>query len=783
MSSYEIALCLGVAAPLVMFAVLAFLGHRIGKPASGWCAVAAVLVSLGLSTYVTLGWLGMTDAAREAASAGVYAFEWVNLSVHGHDVPIEFKVKFDALTVMMYFMVTLVSTCIFIFSVGYMAGHSDEVDGQSKYHRFFAYLCLFEFSMLGLVISSSLFFLFVFWELVGLCSYLLIGFYFDKKFASNAAMKAFITNRVGDFGFIAGLMLVLFFLHTLDLDQAAKTFAAQATGGTGIFAAGINILGWHVSGMTLATLMGVGLFCGAMGKSAQFPLHVWLPDAMAGPTPVSALIHAATMVAAGVYLVARIFRLLTPDAQMFIATIGCITLTITALIAIVQTDIKKVLAYSTLSQLGYMIFGLGVGAWIGALFHLITHAFFKAMMFLGSGQVIEGCHHEQDMRKMGGLRRKMPVTCWTFFIGVLAIAGFGIPKAHLGIGGYFSKDEILAVAYDRTYNWAAHGYGTEVGDDDGHAVPAHPHAGHASLGHMPVARLAADKPGDDGAHADHGPQATIAKTIGVLPKWMFWLPIIIAYITPFYMMRCWWLTFMGKPRDQHVHDHAHESSLMFGPLVVLAIGTVLFSYIWFRPQIADAGEAATSAALVVAIDGDTHAENMLALPHHSGHGLTDPHAALAMIVGFAWAVGMGVAVLIYRNGLGVAERLRRIWPLSWLHVALEQKLFFDHIYDTVLVGGTKWVLAQISRLVDTYIVDGIPNLLGKATVGIANFSGRIVDAGGVDGLIDGFGDTAQAAGAVVRQPQTGRIRNYILFGTAGASLVLIAIVIVAVMAG
>jgi NADH-quinone oxidoreductase subunit L len=783
MSSYEIALCLGVAAPLVMFAVLAFFGHRIGKPASGWCAVAAVLVSLGLSTYVTLGWLGMTDAAREAASAGVYAFEWVNLSVHGHSVPIEFKVKFDALTVMMYFMVTLVSTCIFIFSVGYMAGHSDEVDGQSKYHRFFAYLCLFEFSMLGLVISSSLFFLFVFWELVGLCSYLLIGFYFDKKFASNAAMKAFITNRVGDFGFIAGLMLVLFFLHTLDLDQAAKTFAAQATGGTGIFAAGINILGWHVSGMTLATLMGVGLFCGAMGKSAQFPLHVWLPDAMAGPTPVSALIHAATMVAAGVYLVARIFRLLTPDAQMFIATIGCITLTITALIAIVQTDIKKVLAYSTLSQLGYMIFGLGVGAWIGALFHLITHAFFKAMLFLGSGQVIEGCHHEQDMRKMGGLRRKMPVTCWTFFVGVLAIAGFGIPKAHLGIGGYFSKDEILAVAYDRTYNWAAHGYGTEVGDDDGHAVPAHPRAGHASLGHLPVARLAADKPGDDGAHADHGPQATIAKTIGVLPKWMFWLPIIIAYITPFYMMRCWWLTFMGKPRDQQVHDHAHESSLMFGPLVVLAIGTVLFSYIWFRPQIADAGEAATSAALVVAIDGDTHAENMLALPHHSGHGLTDPHAALAMIVGFAWAVGMGVAVLIYRNGLGVAERLRRIWPLSWLHVALEQKLFFDHIYDTVLVGGTKWVLAQISRLVDTYIVDGIPNLLGKVTVGIANFSGRIVDAGGVDGLIDGFGDTAQAAGAVVRQPQTGKIRNYILFGTAGASLVLIAIVIVAVMAG
>jgi len=177
--------------------------------------------------------------------------------------------------------------------------------------------------------------------------------------------------------------------------------------------------------------MGIGLFCGAMGKSAQFPLHVWLPDAMAGPTPVSALIHAATMVAAGVYLVARVFRLLTPEAQFFIAVIGCITLTITALIAMVQSDIKKVLAYSTLSQLGYMIFGMGVGAWVAALFHLMTHAFFKAMLFLGSGQVIEGCHHEQNIMKMGGLRKKMPVTCWTFFIGVLAIAGFGIPRRSL----------------------------------------------------------------------------------------------------------------------------------------------------------------------------------------------------------------------------------------------------------------------------------------------------------------------------------------------------------------
>ncbi|HRX84455.1 MAG TPA: NADH-quinone oxidoreductase subunit L [Phycisphaerae bacterium] len=787
MSTYEIALCCGVAVPLAMFCVLAFFGARIGKPASGWLAVGAVGICLALAAYVTFGWLGMSGPARAELAHNAYSFEWVTLTVHGINIPILFKVKLDSLTVMMYFMVTLVSTCIFVFSVGYMAGHSDEVGGQSKYHRFFAYLCLFEFSMLGLVISSSIFFLFVFWELVGLCSYLLIGFYFDKKFASNAAMKAFITNRVGDFGFLAGLMLVLFFLHTLDLDQAAAAFRDQYTHHSGLFGTTVSLFGWQISGITLATFMGVCLFCGAMGKSAQFPLHVWLPDAMAGPTPVSALIHAATMVAAGVYLVARIFRLLTPDAQMFIAVIGCITLTITAFIAIVQTDIKKVLAYSTLSQLGYMIFGMGVGAWIAALFHLITHAFFKAMLFLGSGQVIEGCHHEQDMRKMGGLRHKMPVTCWTFFIGVLAISGFGIPGAGIGIGGYFSKDEILAVAYERAYNWTERFSGqAEHASAGGDELPVR------LASDVPDSRTPEENPIDHEVHRDkeevreeivesaghHSPEKDrLAAHVPPIKKWLFWLPIIIAYVTPFYMMRAWWLTFMGKPRDEHVHHHAHESALMYIPLVVLAIGTIVFSYAMFRPNIAEAGVQATDAALVVAVDGVEHTPEMLSITHEPVE--RSPHHALFWIVGFAWVLGMGFAVLIYRNGFALAERLRRIWPLSWIYVALEQKLFFDHIYDTVLVGGTKWVLAQISRIFDTYIIDGIPNLLGRITVELANFSGRIVDAGGVDGLIDGFADTTQAAGAIMRQPQTGRIRNYILFGTAGAGLVLIGIIIVA----
>ncbi len=812
MSTYEIALIAGVAVPLLMFAVLAFFGARIGKPAAGWCAVAAVLVSLGLSCFVAYGWLSADDTEPLTQTQ---RFPWLLLGITGQSVPIYFQVKLDALTVMMYLMVTLVSTCIFIFSVGYMAGHSDEVDGKSKYHRFFAYLCLFEFSMLGLVISSSLFFLFVFWELVGLCSYLLIGFYFDKKYASNAAMKAFITNRVGDFGFIAGLMMVLVFLGTFNLDTAAGAFQAQSTYGTGIFAASINLFGFEIAGSTLATVMGVCLFCGAIGKSAQFPLHVWLPDAMAGPTPVSALIHAATMVAAGVYLVARIFRLLTPDALMVITIIGCITLTITALIAIVQTDIKKVLAYSTLSQLGYMIFGLGIGAWVAALFHLITHAFFKAMLFLGSGQVIEGCHHVQDIRQMGGLRKKMPVTCWTFFIGVLAIAGFGIPglvlkgDVRLGLGGFFSKDEILVVAYERAFNWEHRGFGRLEEPDEAESEPEDGEPGssdldHAALGGARVI-LAADRPesaeahaGDSGArdtasagygeahhgdahggaaHGDDPRLARIAQRVPALPDIMFYLPVIIAYITPFYMMRCWWLTFMGKPRDKHVYEHAHESPLMYVPLIVLAIGTVVAGYWGFRDGFAEAAESATEAALVVAVDGEGHVANTLGITHDVG---MDPHKKMIPIVGFAWIVGMGVAWLIYRKGFALADRLRRIPPLSWAYVALEQKLFFDHVYDTVLVGGTKWVLAGASRLVDTYIIDGVPNLLGRLTVASANISGRVFDALGVDGLVNGLADTARASGDVVRQPQTGRLRNYVLFGTAGAGLVLIAMVILVV---
>ncbi len=767
--TYEIFLALGVLSPFISFWLLVFFGPKLGKPWAGWCAVILGMgVPLAMASIVLWGWLGEDAASRAMLTEHAFRYHWANLGT----VSILVGVKLDSLTVAMYFMVTFIAFWIFFFSIGYMSGHSDEVAGKSKYHRFFAYLSLFAFSMLGLVLSSNLLFLFIFWELVGLCSYLLIGYYFHERVPQYAQMKAFITNRVGDFGFIIGLMLVYFQLGTLDLDDAARIFAEQYAAGTGIFASSFTMFGW-----SLATIMGVGLFCGAMGKSAQFPLHVWLPDAMAGPTPVSALIHAATMVAAGVYLVARVFRLMTPEALMFVAAIGCITLFLMALIAMVQTDIKKCLAYSTLSQLGYMIFGLGCGAWIAALFHLITHAFFKAMLFLGSGQVIEGCHHEQDMRKMGGLMKKMPVTGITFLVGVLAISGFGIAGTKIGLGGFFSKDEILAVAWVRAFDWDDYSH-HEAGAGGHHAsvIPPIPAAEDSSNDVFSSEKrivLVSDQPHGDthttsvtphglkpSAHGGdaHG-RAGIFSQTPTLPKWMFYLALFTAYVTPFYMMRCWWMTFMGKPRDDHVHEHAHESPMMFVPLVVLAIGTFVSSYFLFRDLIADAATQATIAPLVMATDGAIHTT-----------AINAAHSWLIYGVGGAFIVGFAIAIVIYGRGLGMASRIKRI--AGPLHTLLENKYYIDDLYHLVWVKGCMAV-AHIARFFDTWVVDLIFNTLAKLTERLAAFSGLVLDQHGVDGIYNGMADTAINVGDAMRRSQTGRIRNYVLFAVGGVTIIVV----------
>jgi len=343
------------------------------------------------------------------------AVNWLSVG----PLQVDFGLHFDPMSLAMMLIVTGVGSLIHIYSMGYM--HDDE-----SYSRFFACLSLFTFSMLGIVLANNLLQLFIFWELVGVSSYLLIGFWFGKASAADAAKKAFITNRLGDFGFILGILMIFTATGSLNIHNLQDG------------------LKWSPELLnSIGTLGGLLIFCGAAGKSAQFPLHVWLPDAMEGPTPVSALIHAATMVAAGVYMLCRVFLIFTPDALQVIAYIGGFTALLAALIAVQQNDIKRILAYSTLSQLGYMVMAVGLKGPPAAMFHLTTHAFFKALLFLGAGSVILGMHHEQDIWNMGGLRKKMGATFWTFMVGTLALAGLW------PLSGFFSKDSILGLAWEK----------------------------------------------------------------------------------------------------------------------------------------------------------------------------------------------------------------------------------------------------------------------------------------------------------------------------------------------
>jgi NADH-quinone oxidoreductase subunit L len=470
--------------PLAAAAIIALFLRRAG----GAAAFVSVLAAAGIcGGALTLALGGARDfpASIELMRLGDLAFT--------------IGVKFDDLAALMLVIVGVVGLCVHVFSLGYM--HDDE-----NRARYFGGLSIFMFSMLGIVFADNLFMMFIFWELVGFSSWLLINHYFDKQSAADASKKAFIANRVGDFGFLLGIVWCFAHFGTVNLTELATL-----TEGGAVVVTGIALL----------------LFCGAVGKSAQLPLHVWLPDAMEGPTPVSALIHAATMVAAGIYMLCRINVLMTADALTVIMWIGVATALYAALCAIVQSDIKKILAYSTLSQLGYMVAAFGLGsvsvphgdhshlmeAGVGAaMFHLTTHAFFKALMFLGSGSVIHGCHHEQDIFKMGGLARKMPLTFVTFTIGVLAIIGTPF------LAGFYSKDAILLLAY---------------------------------VNSTPVFALLA----------------------------------LTAVLTAFYMVRLWKITFLGAPRSDEA-AHAHEGGLtLTAPLVVLAGLSVVGGYGWFYEKI------------------------------------------------------------------------------------------------------------------------------------------------------------------------------------------------------
>jgi NADH-quinone oxidoreductase subunit L len=393
--------------PLLSVAVITLFTLR-SRTTSALLSIGAIVTGFVL-TLSFIAANGFHPAVTEIST------NWLSIG----NLNIDFGLKLDALSLMMMLIVTGVGGAIHIYSFGYM--HEDR-----GFSRFFACMSLFTFSMLGIVLANNFIQLFIFWELVGVSSYLLIGFWFEKPSAADAAKKAFITNRLGDFGFLLGILMVWATLGSLNFSALQEKLGIDTT-----------TLG------TVASIAGLLVFCGAMGKSAQFPLHVWLPDAMEGPTPVSALIHAATMVAAGVYMLCRVIFLLDPVALNVISEIGGITALLAALIAIQQNDIKRILAYSTLSQLGYMVMAVGLSGPTPAMFHLTTHAFFKALLFLGAGSVIIALHHEQDIWKMGGLCKKMPVTFWTFIIGTLALCG--VPP----FSGFYSKDSILAQALEQ----------------------------------------------------------------------------------------------------------------------------------------------------------------------------------------------------------------------------------------------------------------------------------------------------------------------------------------------
>ena len=615
-----------VLAPLLGAMIAGLFGRRIGNNASQAVTTSLLLLAcvLGWTTFYEVIWGAWGRFTVELApfiNVGAFRSDW--------------SVRVDSLSAVMLVVVTTVSALVHVYSWGYMA------DDDSR-PRFFAYLSLFTFAMLALVTASDFMQLFFGWEGVGLASYLLIGFWYTKPAPPAAAIKAFIVNRVGDFGFALGIMTTYWMFGTIRFAEIFPAVAAHAHQ-TWMFG------GQAWQAVDLACVL---LFVGAMGKSAQFFLHTWLPDAMEGPTPVSALIHAATMVTAGVYMVCLLSPMFeyAPVAKNIVTLIGAVTALFAATVGLAQNDIKRVIAYSTCSQLGYMFFAAGVGAYQGAMFHLFTHAFFKALLFLGAGSVILGVHHEQDMRKMGGLWRYLPVTYAVMLIGTIAITGMGIPGVELGFAGFYSKDAIIDAAY-------------AAGQQNGFAYFA------------------------------------------------FIIGLLAAGLTAFYSWRLIFMTFHGTPKwghDDHGHDaHAHDTHgddhghggtphespwTMRLPLLVLAVGAAASGYLFHEQFVGEGREAFWRAAIFVA---------------PSNHVLDQLHATPAWVV---WAplvlsiAGLLGAYYVYvmREGLGarIAERRGPLWILFY------NKWFFDEIYDVIFVKSAKALGDFFWKTGDQTIIDG-----------------------------------------------------------------------------
>ncbi|MEO3413845.1 NADH-quinone oxidoreductase subunit L [Roseovarius sp. CAU 1744] len=679
-------------APLIGAIIGGFGWRIIGDKGAQWLTTGLLFLACLLSWIVFF--------AHDGETRYIHVLDWIQSGT----LDTAWAIRLDRLTAIMLIVVTTVSALVHLYSMGYMA-HDENFDEENESYRprFFAYLSFFTFAMLMLVTADNLAQMFFGWEGVGLASYLLIGFYFRKPSANAAAIKAFVVNRVGDFGFALGIMALYFLTDSIRFDDvfAAAPELAQTQ------------LTFLWTEWNAANLIAFLLFVGAMGKSAQLFLHTWLPDAMEGPTPVSALIHAATMVTAGVFLVCRMSPLFeyAPEAKMVVTFIGASTAFFAATVGLVQNDIKRVIAYSTCSQLGYMFVAAGVGVYSVAMFHLFTHAFFKAMLFLGAGSVIHGMHHEQDMRNYGGLKDKLPYTFWAMMIGTLAITGVGIPLTTIGFAGFLSKDAVIESAYAGT----AGGYA-------------------------------------------------------------FWALVIAALFTSFYSWRLIFMTFYGAPRgDKHTHEHAHESPMtMLAPLGVLALGSVFAGMIWYgsffgkHEQVnsffgipnhhAEASEHGAEDGHGAADDGhgaaDTHAadeghgevaddghgatakDDAHAEVAHSGeapkgaifmapdnHVMDDAHHApkwvkvspfIAMLIGFAVAFWFYIANPEMPRKLAENQR-----PL---YLFLLNKWYFDEIFDAILVRPAKSLGSFFWKRGDGSVIDGTIN---GVAMGIIPFFTRL----------------------------------------------------------
>ncbi len=667
---------LAIAFPLLGATINGLFGKLINnKLTSGIIGCTALGLSFAVAVMTFFTYRGMSMEGDPFHV--VTLWPWI----HVGGLKVDAALMVDPLSITMMLFVTGISFLIHIYSTGYMS--HDE-----GYSRFFTYLNLFVVMMLILVLGANGLVMFVGWEGVGLCSYLLIGFWYKDMFNANCGMKAFVVNRIGDFGILLGLFMVYTYFGTLDFASIihnAKTVLGPQDG-------------------LIVFAMALFLFLGAMGKSAQVPLHIWLPDAMAGPTPVSALIHAATMVTAGVYLVARFNPVFAehPSAGLVVATVGCATAFIAASIALTQNDIKKVLAYSTVSQLGYMFLAAGIGAYWVAIFHVITHAFFKACLFLGSGSVILGMHHEQDTRNMGGLAKYMPWTYATFLISTLAIAGI------FPLAGFFSKDEILwkvAIWEKGVFAWT--------------------------------------------------------------PQVLFGVALLTALMTAFYMGRVTWKTFLGKPRFteefKEKHKHPHESSAaMVMPLVVLAFLAVIGGFMLFTPAWLGGGHhalrdwlapsvgitasaeqhgqsemllvASTEAAAHGATGGASHAEPFLSIPDQPV--LTEIIYAMSSFLLAIVGLFMAWWVFIKNPGMtaGWKEKLKPLYKFSL------NKWYFDETYHGLLVVPGVWM---------------------------SHFMWKVFDVKILDGVVNGTAYVLGACGQLLRPLQTGFVRNYALYLLAG----------------